>query len=119
MPVPSETVPVGSQAPDFTLTSIQGEQVRLADYRGRNVVLVFLRGVQWPLCRPPRSRLRDRSEECERRDPQSLAIAPDTLEHARDFFQRHEIPFPCLADPDRLAYRQDDVKSAMGALGER
>ena len=46
MPVPSETVPAGSQAPDFTLTSIQGEEVTLAGYRGRNVVLVFLRGSQ-------------------------------------------------------------------------
>ena len=44
MPVESETVPVGSEAPDFSLTSIQGEQVRLSDFRGRNVVLVFLRG---------------------------------------------------------------------------
>ena len=44
MPVPSETVPVGSQAPDFTITSIQGEEVTLAGYRGHNVVLVFLRG---------------------------------------------------------------------------
>jgi peroxiredoxin len=44
MPVDSETVPVGSQAPDFALTSIQDEQVRLSDFRGRSVVLVFLRG---------------------------------------------------------------------------
>jgi peroxiredoxin len=44
MPVESETVPVGSQAPDFTLTSIQGERVKLSDYRGHKVVLVFLRG---------------------------------------------------------------------------
>jgi peroxiredoxin len=44
MPVPSETVPVGSQAPNFTLTSTQGEEVSLSGYRGRNVVLVFLRG---------------------------------------------------------------------------
>ena len=44
MPVSSETVPVGSPAPDFTLTSIQGEQVKLSEYRGRNVVLIFLRG---------------------------------------------------------------------------
>ncbi len=44
MPVESETGPVGSQAPDFTLTSIQGEQVKLSDYRGRSVVLIFLRG---------------------------------------------------------------------------
>jgi peroxiredoxin len=44
MPVESETVPVGSQAPDFTLTSIDGQEVKLSDYRGRKVVLVFLRG---------------------------------------------------------------------------
>jgi peroxiredoxin len=44
MPVSSDTVPVGSQAPDFTLTAIDGREVRLSDYRGRKVVLVFLRG---------------------------------------------------------------------------
>ena len=44
MPVKSATVPAGSPAPDFTLTSIDGQEVKLSDYRGRKVVLVFLRG---------------------------------------------------------------------------
>jgi peroxiredoxin len=44
MPVESETVPVGSRAPDFSLASIQEEQVQMSDFRGKNVVLVFLRG---------------------------------------------------------------------------
>ncbi len=45
MPTQSRLVPMGSIAPDFTLPSVNGEQVRLSDYRGRkNVVLVFLRG---------------------------------------------------------------------------
>jgi thioredoxin-dependent peroxiredoxin len=33
----------GQPAPDFTLCSAEGEPVSLADYRGRWVVLVFLR----------------------------------------------------------------------------
>jgi peroxiredoxin len=44
MPVESETVPVGAEAPDFTLTAIDGQEVSLSSYRGRPVVLVFLRG---------------------------------------------------------------------------
>ncbi len=46
MPVPSETVPVGSTAPDFQLTAVDGREVRLSDLRGRPVMLVFLRGFQ-------------------------------------------------------------------------
>jgi len=45
MPTQSRFVPVGSEAPVFTLPSVMGEEVRLADYRGKqHVVLVFLRG---------------------------------------------------------------------------
>jgi hypothetical protein len=44
VPVDSETVPVGSLAPDFTLESITGDTVTLSDLRGDPVVLVFLRG---------------------------------------------------------------------------
>jgi peroxiredoxin len=46
MPVTSETVPVGSEAPDFTLTSSLGGEVKLSSYRDHKVVLVFLRGFQ-------------------------------------------------------------------------
>ena len=44
MPLDSETVPVGSEAPDFALTGIDGREVSLSSYRGRPVVIVFLRG---------------------------------------------------------------------------
>lgn len=44
MPVNSDTVAVGSEAPDFTLEAIDGSQVSLSSYRGKPVVLVFLRG---------------------------------------------------------------------------
>jgi len=63
--------------------------------------------------------LRDRYDEFEQRGAQVLAIAPDTLDNARTYFQAHDIPFPCLPDPDRKVFRQYDVKSAMISLGQR
>ncbi len=63
--------------------------------------------------------MRDSIEEFEKRGVQLLAIAPDSLESAQAYFQRNEIPFPCLADPDREVYRRYDVKSALVSLGQR
>ena len=44
MPVDSETVPIGAQAPDFTLAAIDGQELTLSSVHGKPVVLVFLRG---------------------------------------------------------------------------
>ncbi len=63
--------------------------------------------------------MRDRIDEFKQRDVQLLAIAPDSLEHAQSYFQSNDLPFPCLADPDRRVYRQYDVKSALVSLGQR
>ena len=42
---------VGHQAPLFSLTSVQGDTVDLAPYRGRaNVVVWFSRGFTCPFC---------------------------------------------------------------------
>ena len=44
-PTDTSRVAVGSQAPDFTLESLNGPPVTLSQFRGKqNVVLVFYRG---------------------------------------------------------------------------
>ncbi len=63
--------------------------------------------------------MRDGIEEFKKRDAVVLTVAPDTLEHSRDYFQRHDIPFHCLTDPDRQVYRKYDVKRAVVSLGQR
>ena len=63
--------------------------------------------------------MRDRIAEFQQRGVQILAIAPDSIEHSQSYFQRNDIPFPCLADPERKVFRQYDVKSAIVSLGQR
>ena len=63
--------------------------------------------------------MRDRYSEFTERGAEVVAIAPDTVESARSFFERESIIFPCLADPDREVFRMYDVKSAMISLGQR
>ncbi len=63
--------------------------------------------------------MRDRYAEFQHRNAQVLAIAADSPKHAQDYFEREEIPFPCLPDPDRTVYRLYDVKSAAMSLGQR
>ena len=40
----SELITPGERAPDFELNDIDGNHVRLSDFRGKPVVLYFLRG---------------------------------------------------------------------------
>ena len=63
--------------------------------------------------------MRDRYGEFQERGAEVIAVAPDTLGNARNFFQSHDIPFPCLPDPDRKIFRRYDVKSSMISLGQR
>jgi peroxiredoxin len=40
--LPAAAVPVGSPAPDFALSSLQGKPVKLSDYKGKYVVLEWV-----------------------------------------------------------------------------
>lgn len=40
----SKLITPGEPAPDFELKNVQGQLVRLSDYRGKPIVLYFLRG---------------------------------------------------------------------------
>jgi len=42
-----EVPDVHGLAPDFTLQDSQGESYRLSDFRGKNVVLEFIRSGSW------------------------------------------------------------------------
>ena len=40
----SKLIPPGDLAPDFEMQDVEGRRVRLSEFRGKPVILTFLRG---------------------------------------------------------------------------
>lgn len=94
------------EAPDFTLKSLQGENLRLKDYRGSVVILSFITG----RCRNCEQQLRALDELHKRYNPvglQVLGISADlTNERAAALREELKLGFPILLDKDKQTTQQ-------------
>jgi peroxiredoxin Q/BCP len=91
---------VGDAAPDFEATSDAGEPVRLADYRGKKVVLYFYPKADTPGCTKQACLFRDNYGAFEKIGVVVLGASHDTIEEQAAFKQKYNLPFTLLADPD-------------------
>jgi len=90
----------GKPAPDFELTSDDGETVRLSELRGRPVVLYFYPKDDTPGCTTQACELRDAYDEFRERGVEILGVSPDREASHRKFKSKYELPFTLLADPE-------------------
>jgi thioredoxin-dependent peroxiredoxin len=103
----------GDQAPDFTLASDSGESIRLADLRGKQVVLYFYPKDDTPGCTTQACGIRDAYGEFERAGAVVLGVSPDNEQSHVKFKKKFELPFTLLADTDHA------VAEAYGVWGEK
>lgn len=90
---------VGAAAPGFALPDDAGREVRLADFRGRQgVVLVFYPGDGTPVCTRQLCDLRDSLGALQARGIAVLGINGWSAESHRRFREKHALPFPLLVD---------------------
>jgi peroxiredoxin Q/BCP len=90
----------GKPAPDFELTTDSGETVRLADLRGKQIVLYFYPRDDTPGCTKQACGIRDTWDAFRATGAEVFGISPDGEESHAKFKQKHALPFTLLADPD-------------------
>ncbi|MBX3729640.1 MAG: peroxiredoxin [Candidatus Sumerlaeia bacterium] len=96
---PSQILEVGDKAPAFEVQDEFGRTVRLADYRGKNnVVLIFYPVNNTPGCTRQLCAARDDFERYQKIDAVVFGVNPADAEAHRKFSSQHEFPFPLLAD---------------------
>jgi peroxiredoxin Q/BCP len=103
----------GDPAPDFTLTSDTGEEVRLADLRGQKVIVYFYPAAMTPGCTKEACDFTDSLDSLKGAGYEVLGISPDKPEKLAKFRERDSLTITLLSDPDR------SVLEAYGAYGQK
>ncbi len=88
----------GRQAPDFELPDIKGKKVRLTDYKGSYVLLVFY-PLDWsPGCSQQLDLYESEMEEFEKRNFKLIGISVDSIYSHGAWAAVRNITFPLLSD---------------------
>ncbi len=112
----------GAVAPDFVLTSDQGQKVSLKALNGHLVVLYFYPADDTPGCTKEACNFRDRQPEFSRHGAVVLGVSPDDVQSHGKFRDKHGLNFPLLVDRDHQvaelygAWREKNMygKKSMG-----
>ena len=107
------TLEAGDRAPSFTLKDHDGNTHKLADYRGRTVVLYFYPRDFTPGCTTQACSFRDANDEIAEQGAVVLGVSTDDAESHQRFREEHALKFPLLVDTGAK------VATRYGAWGEK
>ncbi len=95
----------GNAAPDFQAQRPEGGIVRLADYRGQRLLLIFVRHLGCLPCQEHLLEIEDRLSAIGRGGTRVLAVSFDALDQVREYRSLLNLSFPVAADTARVVYK--------------
>ncbi len=109
----SERLTPGETAPDFTLPDADGNQISLADRRGRKVIVYFYPAALTPGCTKQACDFTDNLDLLAGAGYDVIGVSPDQPEKLAKFRDKEDLKVTLVADPDKK------VLEAYGAFGEK
>ena len=103
----------GDKAPDFSAKEEQGNTISLSDYKGKKLVVFFYPKASTPTCTTEACNLRDNYEVLKDKGYAILGVSADSAKRQLNFKNKHDFPYPLLADEDK------EVIKAFGVWGEK
>ena len=113
------TVEVGKKVPDFELPATSDLTFRLADYKGKKVVIYFYPKDNTPGCTSEGQDFRDLYPEFAGENTVIFGVSRDGLRAHENFRAKFHFPFELLSDGDELACKLFDVLHEKVMYGRR
>ena len=110
----------GERAPDFTALAHNGQRLRLADYQGRNIVVLYFYPMDGtPVCTAQACGFRDAYHELTELGAVVIGVSADSQDRHRAFAGSRELPFLLLSDADGSLRKAYQVPKPLGILPGR
>jgi thioredoxin-dependent peroxiredoxin len=91
----------GDKAPEFTAKNQNGEEISLADFHGKNVILYFYPKDDTPGCTAEACSFRDDYQSLLKEGFEVIGVSTDDEKSHLKFTSKYQLPFNLIADNDR------------------
>lgn len=120
MKIISPKINIGDKAPLFTLPDKDGTEIKLADYIGDKIlILYFYPKDETKGCTTEACTFRDRYELFQKAGAEVIGISGDSLESHTQFASKYKLPFLLLSDVTNEVRNQYGVKATFGLIPGR
>ena len=103
----------GSNAPSFALMNQDGKKVKLADFKGKKLLVFFYPKASTPGCTKQACSVSASLKDFKKLGVEAVGISPDLPDKQTKFDLKYKLGFPLLSDPD------NKVAKAYGVWGEK
>lgn len=104
---------IGDKAPELLGVDQNGNEVKLSDFAGQNLVLYFYPKDNTSGCTAEACSLRDNIGALAAKGYRIVGVSSDSEASHKKFIAAHDLPFPLIADTDHR------LQELMGVWGEK
>ncbi len=109
----------GDKAPDFKVQTDAGESFRLADLKGKRVVLYFYPKADTPGCTTEACEFRDDVKAFAKKKVEIVGVSPDKTTAQAKFKTKYDLPFTLLADDEKSVAQAYGVWKEKNMYGKK
>ena len=110
---------VGDKAPEILGINEKGEEIKLSCYAGRKLVLYFYPKDNTSGCTAEACSLRDNYSDLRKAGYEVVGVSVDNEKSHQKFIEKHQLPFPLIADTEKSLVEQFGVWAEKSMYGRK
>ena len=110
---------IGDRAPDLLGHDENGNEIRLSSFEGQKLVLYFYPKDNTSGCTAEACSIRDNYSELRKKGYAVVGVSVDSATSHQRFKQKHELPFPLIADVEHSLVEQMGVWAEKSMYGRK